>query len=81
LQSLKDLKNIPKVEIRGRSSINDITGIGNHESLLFGACLDFEKIVGEYQNEQSTKKYFRQFIICINMSTRPTQLTKYGRKS
>jgi hypothetical protein len=58
LQSFKDLKNIPTMEIRGCTSVNSITELGNHDSLLFESCPRFEKFLGEYQIENKHNELF-----------------------
>jgi hypothetical protein len=58
LTTLRDLKNIPKVEIHSCGAACDFSGLGNHESLLFRNCPILSKFVDEYLNEQRHKEIF-----------------------
>jgi hypothetical protein len=58
LQILKDLKNIPKVEIQKCNEVSDFTGLGNHESLLVRGCRNFTIFFEEYRNEQKHQDIF-----------------------
>jgi hypothetical protein len=58
LSTLQDLTNIPKVEIYSCNSVDDYSGLGDHELLLIRECPYFAELLTEYRNEQKHKELF-----------------------
>jgi hypothetical protein len=58
LKSLVDLKNIPDVNIDSCYSVNDISGLGNHQILHIGWNMLFSRCLAEFQKEKKHNEIF-----------------------